>query len=125
VYYLTAHALISTDLLRLLKRSCRGITLQGQDLNSARGLSCGLITTCGIGTGAGAMAPLIPEPPERAPGGGAASRSSKSVETRRVGVLVMPSGAVPEGRGSPLQPKGVGLPGITRRRVGFLLKILD
>ena len=37
----------------------------------------------------------------------------------------MPSGAVPEGRGSPLQPKGVGLPGITRKRVGFPLKILD
>ena len=38
---------------------------------------------------------------------------------------VMPSGAVPKGRGSPLQPKGVGLPGITRKRVGFPLKILD
>ena len=57
--------------------------------------------------------------------GGAASRSSKSVEIRRVGVLVMPSGAVPEGRGSPPQSKGVGLPGITRKRVGFPLKILD
>ncbi len=45
-------------------------------------------------------------------------------ETRRVGVLVMPSGAVPEGRGSPPQSKGVGLPGITRKRVGFPLKIL-
>ena len=50
---------------------------------------------------------------------------SKSVETRRVGVLVLPSGAVPEGRGSPLRPMGVGLPGITRKRVGFPLKILD
>ncbi len=37
----------------------------------------------------------------------------------------MPSGAVPEGRGSPLLSKGVGLPGITRKRVGFPLKILD
>ena len=49
----------------------------------------------------------------------------QSVETRRVGVLVMPSGAVLEGRGSPLQPKGAGQPGITRKRVGFPLKILD
>ncbi len=37
----------------------------------------------------------------------------------------MPSGAVPEGRGSPLQPKGAGLSGITRKRVGFPLKILE
>ncbi len=40
--------------------------------------------------------------------GGAALRSSKSEETRRVVVLGMPSGAVLEGRGSPLQPKGAG-----------------
>jgi len=30
----------------------------------------------------------------------------------------MPSGAVLEGRGSPLQPKSAGLSGITRQRVG-------
>jgi hypothetical protein len=35
----------------------------------------------------------------------------------------MPSGAVLEGRGRPLQPKSVGLPGITRQRVGLPLKI--
>ena len=46
-----------------------------------------------------------------------------SAETLRVGVLVMPSGAVLEGRGRPLQPKSAGLPGITRQRVGLPLKI--
>ena len=35
----------------------------------------------------------------------------------------MPSGAVLEGRGRPLQPKSAGLPGITRQRVGLPLKI--
>ena len=41
--------------------------------------------------------------PGEGPGrGSAALRSSKLVETRRVGVLVVPSGAVLEGRGSPL-----------------------
>ena len=35
----------------------------------------------------------------------------------------MPSGAVLEGRGRPLQPKSTGLPGITRQRVGLPLKI--
>jgi len=51
------------------------------------------------------------------------SSSSSSAETWRVGVLVMPSGAVPEGRGRSLQPKSAGLPGITRQRVGLPLKI--
>ena len=37
--------------------------------------------------------------------------------------LVMPSGAVLEGRGRSLQPKRAGLPGITRQRVGLPLKI--
>jgi len=49
----------------------------------------------------------------------------KSAESRRVGVLVIPSGAVLVGRGPPLQPKGAGLSGATRQRVGFPLKILD
>ena len=53
------------------------------------------------------------------------AQATTGVETRRVGVLVMPSGAVPEGRGFPLQPKGAGLSGATRQRVGFPLKILD
>jgi len=35
----------------------------------------------------------------------------------------MPSGAVLEVRGRPLQPKSAGLPGITRQRVGLPLKI--
>jgi len=35
----------------------------------------------------------------------------------------MPSGAVLEGRGRPLQPKSAGLPGIMRQRVGLPLKI--
>jgi hypothetical protein len=35
----------------------------------------------------------------------------------------MPSGAVLEGRGRPLQSKSAGLPGITRQRVGLPLKI--
>ena len=60
--------------------------------------------------------------------GGPAGRArlcetSISAETWRVGVLVMPSGAVLEGRGRPLQPKSAGLPGITRQRVGLPLKI--
>jgi len=64
--------------------------------------------------------------PREGPGkGSAASRSSKSAETRRVGVLVMPSGTVLEGRGPPLQTKSAGLPGITRQRVGLPLKIFD
>ena len=43
-----------------------------------------------------------------------------------VGILFFPSSLPsPEGRGPPLQPKGVGLPGITRKRVGFPLQILD
>ena len=52
-----------------------------------------------------------------------AKRCRISAETWRVGVLVMPSGAVLEGRGRPLQPKSAGLPGITRQRVGLPLKI--
>jgi len=36
----------------------------------------------------------------------------------------MPSGAVLEGRGLPLQPKSAGLPGITRQRVGLPLKMV-
>ena len=43
----------------------------------------------------------------------------------RVGVLVMPSRAVLEGRSPPLQTKSAGLPGITRQRVGLPLKIFD
>jgi len=35
----------------------------------------------------------------------------------------MPSGAVPEGRGRPLQPKSAGLAGITRQRIVLPLKI--
>jgi hypothetical protein len=37
--------------------------------------------------------------------------SSKSAETRRVGVMVMPMREVLEGRGSHLQIKSAGLPG--------------
>jgi hypothetical protein len=67
----------------------------------------------------------LSENPREGPGrGGAAFRSSKSAETRRVGALVMPSEAVLEGRGFPLQTKSAGLPGITRQRVGLPLKIL-
>jgi len=70
--------------------------------------------------------PELQEPPGRA--GGAAFRSSKSAETRRVEFLFMPSGAVLKGRGSPLQTKSAGLPGppgITRKRAGLPLKIFD
>ena len=38
---------------------------------------------------------------------------------------VISSGAVVVGRGTPLQPKGAGLSGATRQRVGFPLQILD
>jgi len=46
-------------------------------------------------------------------------------ETPRVGVFVIPRGAVLEGRGPPLQPKSAGLPGTTRQRVGLPLQIFD
>ena len=40
-------------------------------------------------------------------------------------ITPLPRGAGLVGRGPPLQPKGAGLSGATRQRVGFPLKILD
>jgi len=51
--------------------------------------------------------------------------SLTTAETRRVGVLAMPSGAVLEGRTPFLQPNSAGQPGITRQRVGLPLKIFQ
>jgi len=61
----------------------------------------------------------------RAEGGEKESQFDQISRDSESKVLVMPSGAVLEGRGPPLQPKSAGLPGITRQRVGLPLKIFD